>query len=424
MDMKDVIELVNTNRGTGQKENLYRMRLLLNKLGNPQQALKCVHVAGTNGKGSTSAFLSHILREAGIKTGVYTSPHLEKINERVMIDGVLITDSAFIQTTEAVARHVESVEEETGERLYSFEILTAVALLYFKEQECELVILEAGIGGRLDATNVIERPEVAIITSIGYDHMKVLGETIEQIASEKAGIIKEGGTLIYPEMTPAVNAVIEGRARENQATVRLIRTEELKEVQLSDQGGQFSFRNQADLAIRLLGRHQLMNAALAVEAAHELTKKGFEIDSAHIRSGLVNTGWPGRMEKISEHPAVIIDGAHNPEGVAVLKNNLKELYPDQSLILVCGMMKDKDYMNMIRQVLPFSKKVMTVSPDPYRGFDPFETAQRLSNEGTEAEAFDSVASVVDKLKQESSSKDTVIVMGSLYLIGEFRKYWR
>ncbi|EXJ24289.1 Dihydrofolate synthase [Alkalibacterium sp. AK22] len=423
MDMKGVIELVNTNRGTGQKEDLHRMRLLLEKLGNPQQALRCVHVAGTNGKGSTSAFLSHILREAGIRTGIYTSPHLEKINERIMIDGVRITDKAFIQTTKAVARHVESVEEETGERLYSFEILTAVSLLYFKEQECELVILEAGIGGRLDATNVIERPEVAIITSIGYDHMKVLGETIEQIASEKAGIIKEGGTLIYSEMTPSVHAVIEGKARESQATVRRIRTEELKEVQLSDQGGQFSFKGQKELSVRLIGRHQLMNAALAVEAAYELNKKGFEIQAAHIRSGLVNTGWPGRMEKISEQPTIVIDGAHNPEGVAVLKNNLKELYTDQSLILVCGMMKDKDYMSMIRQVRPLCKKVMTVSPDPYRGFNPFETARLLSDEGTEAEAFDSVTSVIDKLKQESSSKDTVIVMGSLYLIGAFRASW-
>ncbi|SDK27187.1 bifunctional folylpolyglutamate synthase/dihydrofolate synthase [Alkalibacterium thalassium] len=424
MNMTEVIELVNTNRGTGQKENLNRMRLLMSKLGNPQDSLRVVHIAGTNGKGSVSAFLSSILSQAGIKSGVYTSPHLESINERIKISGQMITDDAFIEATEIVAPFVEQVEEETGERLYSFEILTAVALLHFSVCGCELVILETGIGGRLDATNVVSSSEASIITSIGYDHMKVLGDTIEQIAAEKAGIIKSNGLVIFPEMSEEVDAVISRKAADVQADMIKVTPNHISSVNMTDTYSSFSYKEMDGLVIHLLGRHQIINAVLAVEASQILEQRGFAITSEHIRRGLELAAWPGRMEKISEHPTILIDGAHNPEGVAALRENIGYLFPDEPLTFVVGMMKDKEYKEMIEQMLPYAEKVLTVSPDPYRGFDAEATADWLKDKGQDAQAFKSVDELIVELKSQSYLNRKVIVFGSLYLIGDMRRLWQ
>ncbi|GAB2317923.1 folylpolyglutamate synthase/dihydrofolate synthase family protein [Alkalibacterium sp. s-m-22] len=424
MNMTEVIELVNTNRGTGQKENLNRMRLLMSKLGNPQDSLRVVHIAGTNGKGSVSAFLSSILSQAGIKSGVYTSPHLESINERIKISGQMITDDVFIEATEKVAPFVEQVEEETGERLYSFEILSAVALLHFSVCGCELVILETGIGGRLDATNVVSSSEASIITSIGYDHMKVLGDTIEQIAAEKAGIIKSNGLVVFPEMSEEVDAVISRKAEDVQADMIRVTPNHISSVSMTDIYSSFSYKEMDGLVIHLLGRHQITNAVLVVEAAQVLEQRGFAITSEHIRRGLELAAWPGRMEKISEHPTILIDGAHNPEGVAALRENIGYLFPDEQLIFVVGMMKDKAYKEMIEQMLPYAEKVLTVSPDPYRGFDAETTAEWLKDKGQDAQAFKSVDELIVELKSQSYLNRKVIVFGSLYLIGDMRRLWQ
>ncbi|TVP92929.1 bifunctional folylpolyglutamate synthase/dihydrofolate synthase [Alkalibacterium sp.] len=424
MNMTDVIKLVNTNRGTGKKESLSRMSLLMKKMGNPQESLKYVHIAGTNGKGSTSAFLASILNESDIKVGVYTSPHLERINERIQINGREITDEEFIRLTEAVAPLVEEVERELDEVLYSFEILTAVALAYFSEHNCELVILEAGIGGRLDATNIIETPLAAIITSIGLDHMKVLGESKEQIALEKAGIIKHNGVVIFPEMSPSIDDIVLKKARSEKAVPVQIRQSDILNVRLSEDDSVFDYKDLKNISIQLLGRHQISNAVLAIETAKILQGKGYTIEASAIKNGLMKAKWPGRMEKISEEPTVIIDGAHNPEGIEHLKNNLLRLFPDDKLIFVVGMMKDKAYMEMIRTVFPQAEKILAVSPDPYRGFDAEETAQKIVSEGIPAKAFESVESVVNNLKTSAQSDDKIVVFGSLYLIGEFRTIWK
>lgn len=424
MNMTDVIKLVNTNRGTGKKESLSRMELLMKKLGDPQKKCKYVHIAGTNGKGSTSAFLSSILNESGMRVGVYTSPHLERINERIRINDEEISDEAFIRFTERVAPLVEEVEEELDEVLYSFEILTAVALVYFSEKNCDLVILEAGIGGRLDATNIIDTPLAAVITSIGLDHMRVLGETKEAIASEKAGIIKRNGKIIYPEMSRAINEVIQNKAEKEHAEVLQVKESAITNVKLSEEVSVFDYESLENVTIQLLGRHQISNAVLAIETVQVLQTNGFAIDEEAIRNGLKKAKWPGRMEKINDEPTVIIDGAHNPEGIAHLGMNLKRLFPDDKLIFVVGMMKDKAYMEMIQTVFPKAEKMLTVSPDPYRGFDAHETAEKINAQGIPAESFDSVDSVVSYLKDSTQSTDKIIVFGSLYLIGEFRKIWK
>lgn len=423
MKMNDVIGLVNTNRGNGKKESLKRMYALLEKIGNPQKKLKFVHIAGTNGKGSTASFLSSILEQTAIKTGLFTSPHLEKINERIGINKTNITDTDFIQMTEKVAPYVDEVEKELNERLYSFEILTAVAFLYFAEKECELVILEAGIGGRLDATNTIQTPEVAVITSIGLDHMKVLGDSIESIAHEKAGIVKEKGVLIFPEMEDSLEKIFYNKAKQKQTTVRKIESADVTDVRIKEDLTTFSYKQFNPIRIHLLGMHQAMNACLALEAAQVLQDMGYEINQSDIIKGLNEARWPGRMEKISDSPLIILDGAHNPAGVKTLKQTVETIFKDEKLTFVVGMMKDKEYHDMIESILPFAHMIHTVSPDEYRGFDAQTVAAELRNKGIHAQAHVSVDSLIDMLKKESYHSDKIIVFGSLYLIGEFRQKW-
>lgn len=423
MDMHDVIELVNTNRGDGKKESLNRMQRLLDKIGNPEKALSFVHIAGTNGKGSTASFVSEILIQAKIKTGVFTSPHLEKINERIRINKEFITDEAFITVTEQVAAVVDGVERDCGERLFSFEILTAVALLHFQQQGCDLVVLETGIGGRLDATNTIPTPEVAIVTSIGMDHMRVLGDTLEKIAGEKAGIIKENGTVVLPYFTPSIDQVFTDVAKSKKAA--LIRTSDknLEDLVLTEEGSSFTYKHFQEIKVGMVGRHQVSNALLAIETALILKEKGYAITDENIRQGIADTYWPGRMEKIHNDPTIFIDGAHNPEGVVKLRESIESLFPDEKLTLVVGMMKDKEYMRMIEEILPFAKKIYTVSPDPYRGFAARVVAKELKRKGIDAEPFDSVEKVVDFLRAQNDKNEIFVVFGSLYLIGDIKKQW-
>lgn len=424
MNMEDVIQLINTNRGDGKKESLNRMQRLLDKIGNPEKALTFVHIAGTNGKGSTASFVSEILIQASIRTGVFTSPHLEVINERIRINKDYITDEALITATEHVALVVDEVEKDSGERLYSFEILTAVALLYFYQQGCELVVLETGIGGRLDATNTIPAPEVAIVTSIGMDHTRVLGDTLEKITTEKAGIIKENGTVVIPHFTPSIDQVFDEAAAEKKAVLIKTSDKDLKDLRVTEEGSTFTYKHYRDVMIRMVGRHQVSNALLAIEAALILREKGYEIADEDIKQGIAETYWPGRMEKIQRDPTIFIDGAHNPEGVVKLRESIESLFPEGNLTLVVGMMKDKDYMRMIEEILPFAKKIYTVSPDPYRGFAARVVAKELKNKGIDAESFDSVNEVIEFLENQKNKSETIIVFGSLYLIGDIKRQWK
>lgn len=424
MDLKDVIALVNTSRGNGKKESLNRMHYLLDKIGNPEKKLSFIHVAGTNGKGSTASFISAILNQANIKTGVFTSPHLEKINERIRIDNAFITDENFIKTTEQVAAVVDEVEEDCGERLYSFEILTAVALLYFWQQKCDLVVLETGIGGRLDATNTIPTPEVAVVTSIGKDHMRVLGDTLEKIASEKAGIIKENADVVLPEFTPSIHQVFLEVAAKKNAVIHGTSIKDTEKLKVTENGSTFSYKQFKDLKVTMVGKHQVSNALLAIETVLVLREKGYRIRDENIRRGIEAAYWPGRMEKIQEYPTIFIDGAHNPEGVKKLRETIETFFKDEKLIFIVGMMKDKDYMTMIEEVLPFAEKVYTVSPDPYRGFAARIVAKELREKGVKAEPFDSVNEVIELLEKKKGSNETFVVFGSLYLIGDIKKLWK
>lgn len=421
MNIAEVIALVNTNRGNGKKENLNRMHLLMDKLGNPQKRLKFIHIAGTNGKGTTAAFIASILEETSLKTGLFTSPHLEVINERIKIDQQNISDESFIQFTERVVLSVEEVESELSEKLYSFEILTAIALLYFAEQECDMVILETGIGGRLDSTNVIQSPEVAVITSIGLDHMAMLGNTVEDIAKEKAGIIKNGSTVITCFLEGSLREIFVCKATQERASLLMINPKDIEVVSASIKGQIFRYKDFKKLMIRMIGEHQLSNAAIAIEVAIALQNKGYDLTNQSIKSGLEKAFWAGRMETLLEDPIVITDGAHNEQGVALLSKNLRTLFPDKKFTFVVGMMRDKAYMDMIKRVGDLANLFITVSPDPWRGFDAETVASDLRERGYLARSAKQTFEIIDYIQNKASKDEMIIVFGSLYLVGELRK---
>ncbi|WP_245570072.1 bifunctional folylpolyglutamate synthase/dihydrofolate synthase [Lacticigenium naphthae] len=418
--MQEVISLINTNRGNGRKENLNRMRLLMEKIGDPQKELKFIHLAGTNGKGSTAAFVDSILKKSGLNTGLFTSPHLQRINERLQINGAEITDEEFIQTTQLVEPYVGQVEEELGEKLYAFEILTAVAFLYFKEKEVDIVILETGVGGRLDATNVITQSEVSVITSIGMDHMKVLGNTIEEIAKEKAGIIKKSGTIVTYPFSKSIQTIVEEIAWEKETKWIPVDPAQLTILSSSIDGQRFTYKGTDEWAIQMLGIHQVYNAVTALEAMWVLQDKGWPVTIDSIREGLATAFWPGRLEKVCEEPLVLLDGAHNLQGVEMLRENADVLFPDQVLHFLIGTMEDKEYEKMIALMEGKAKSLLFLAPKSERAFDAEAVERLVEKEGIKSRFFKTPAEGAQYIRTQIPKDEVCMVFGSLYLVGDMR----
>lgn len=421
MDMQDVIALVNTNRGKGKKKNLNRINYLLNELGNPQTQLKVIHVAGTNGKGSTSSLMMSILREAGYKVGLFTSPHLESINERIRINDTFITDEEFIRLTERVSVAVEKTEYELNESLHAFEILTAVAYLYFSSKPVDVVILEAGIGGRLDATNTIPQSLVSIITSIGLDHVKVLGNTPEKIAEEKAGIVKVGGDLVTFDPPESLKTIFEKKCSEQRATYHRVETSKLQVTEVTLEKQVFDYKQYKNLSIRLLGTHQVRNALLAIEAMEILRTKNYSISDQAIHRGLENAFWPGRWEKISNTPLAFMDGAHNQPAVEELMKTINSLFPQEKITFILGMMQDKSYQTMLETVMPKANKFLTLAPDSERAIESETMAENLRKEGFKAKPLASPREALDYIQHEAEEDEIIVVFGSLYLVGNIKE---
>lgn len=421
MSMEKVISYVNTNRGNGKKEGLERLHTLLEAVGNPHKNLTYIHITGTNGKGSTGAIFSSVLREAGLDVGVFTSPHLEVVNERIRINSDDITDNDFIRLVEYIEPIVLALEEKNKEKFYAFELLTTVAFLYFQEQQPDFVILEAGIGGRLDSTNVIESSAVSIVTSIGLDHMAVLGGTKEAIMAEKVQILKEKGHLIVGPVEESLKEITKKRADEVNGSVTFLNTENIriKETTLSKQV--FSYKKWKNLNLTLLGKHQIENACLVLEASDVLIEKGYPLTSEIIRQGLGKVDWPGRFEKVLDEPLFYLDGAHNEASVKRLVETLEEVFPSNQFYFVIGMMRDKPYEKMIKEVTHLTKEFILISPDPTRGFDAKEVALTLKEEGYQAIAKESVAEVLTYIKEKIPKDETVIQFGSLYLVGDIKR---
>ena len=416
MTAEQAIEYIHSVFWKGSIPGLGRTQALLAKMGNPEKKLKFVHIAGTNGKGSTAAMTASILQKAGYRTGLYTSPYIYRFNERMQVNGEQIEDAELAEITEYVKPLADSMEESPTE----FELVSCIAFEYFLRQKCDIVVLEVGMGGALDSTNVIEVPEVAVITNIGLDHTEVLGDTVEAIAETKSGIFKEGGHAVVYRSTPSVEAVYERICAERNVTLHKADFDSLK-LKSHDLFGQvFDCGDRKNLELPLLGDHQLHNASVVLSIADTLIERGWNITEQNIRDGLQDVSWPGRFDIVSRDPLFIIDGGHNPQCIEALVKNIQDYLQDKNVIALTGVLADKDYGEMYRPVMPLVKEFVCVTPPNPRKLEANELAEHLRKAGAQAIGCETIEDGVRTAIQRAGENGVVLCFGSLYSIGSIR----
>lgn len=401
-----MVHKIENKRRFGSLPGVLVCKKLLEAVGNPQKELACIHIAGTNGKGSTAAFLHKILQEAGIRTGLFTSPHLIDFTERIQVNGERISKEDALR----LGKMLLELEIDTEPAMFDY--CFVMAMIYFKEQGCQLVVLETGLGGRLDATNVIDAPLLSIITKIGLDHMDILGNTLREIAQEKAGILKPNSRAVIESQTKEVLTVLQQTCENLEIPFCLVDTQQIVPTESG-----FLYGTQEEYTMKMLGSHQRENAMAAVLAARELQKLGYSVTEEAIHNGVAKARWNGRMEIVSKKPFLMIDGAHNGHGVEALVKSLRELYPNEKFHFVMGVLADKDYRKMAEQVIPLAEKVTTVTPDSSRALRGSELAEYISSYGVEAKNREDFEEILEELSDE----ERTVVFGSLYFIGEIRK---
>lgn len=421
MNYEEALNFIHGTLKFGSKLGLHNITALLELMGNPHRKLKFVHVAGTNGKGSTVAFISQILMEAGYRVGIYTSPYLERFTERMKVNDREIAPDELASITEWVKGKIEILLERGEAHPTEFEIVTAIAFEYYLRKQCDIVVLEVGLGGRFDSTNVIDTPEAAVITTISYDHMDILGDTLEKIAYEKAGIIKTGGQVVLYPQRPEVEAVFRQVCNERKATLHKVDLNTLQIRSFGENGQDFNFEDYRDLHIGLLGVHQAGNAAVGVKTMGLLAEKGFNIKEKDIRAGLASTKWPGRFELLCRSPLLVIDGAHNREGAIALAGNLQKYFPGRRITFIIGVLRDKDYTGMIEAVAPIASRFVAVTPFSPRALPARELVNVLGNYCKNVENRDTIEDAVRTCMEQAGESDLICAFGSLYYIGEVRK---
>lgn len=415
LSYEEVIEQIENKRRFGNLTGVEITAKMLEAFSHPEQGMKFIHIAGTNGKGSVSAFLCSILQEAGLKVGMFTSPHLVDFRERIRINGKMIEKEDAGQLGEML------LSTDFGVCPTMFDYCLIMAVLYFKQQKCDVAVIETGLGGRLDSTNALGVPAVSVITKIGYDHMAILGETLPEIAAEKAGIIKTGTKLVLESQ----------EAEAKEVFLEKIKACGIKEYQFVDMdalhgtvadGVQcFSYKNHVDLKMKLLGVHQYENAAAAVLAAEYFLKESHapEKVEAAVRKGIANARWKGRMEVMSKEPFFLIDGAHNSNGVDALKRSLMALYPGEKFHFIMGVMADKDYELMVEMLLPLAIDFKTVTVESERALQGEKLAEYICKQRIPAESIKSLEEALSSI----TNKDRTIAFGSLYFIGEIEDFY-
>ena len=394
---------------------LDRTRELLRKLGEPQKRLKFVHVAGSNGKGSTCAMLDAILRAAGYRTGLYTSPYIQDFCERIQIDGQNIPGEALADVTERVRTVAEAMEDHPSQ----FELVTAAAMLYFAEQRCDIVVLEVGMGGALDSTNVIDCPEAAVITNIGLEHTEYLGDTLEKIAATKAGIIKPGCRAVCYDGASEVTAVIRRVCAERNVPLRFADYRKVEPQGQSLDGQRFRW-NGAEYRLALLGAHQLRNAATVLETVAALRESGWSIPETAVREGLERVKWPARLEVMQREPLFLIDGGHNPQCAEALCASLQELLGEKKAVFLLGVLADKDYPRMMALLTPLAQEFICLTPLSDRALPADELAAYLQAQGARATACADIPAGLRAAFAAAGTDGAVVAFGSLYLVGAIR----
>lgn len=424
MNYKEAMEYIKEVGNFGSNYGLERTERILELLGNPHKKIKCIHIAGTNGKGSTTAILNSILIEEGFRVGMYTSPFLEEFEERIQINKKNIKKDELASTIEIIKKAVDKVIEEGYSHPTEFEIITCLMFEYFYKNKVDYALIEVGLGGRLDSTNVIN-PVLTIITSIGLDHMNLLGNTIEEIAREKGGIIKPNVPLILYPQKKSVKEELLSIAKEKKSKVYIVDEKDAKLININKK--EFyqeieikGFLKKYKVELRLLGKHQILNCQVAINAVEVLSKiEGFNIKN--IEKGISNAKWIGRLEVLKEKPLVVIDGAHNIQGIKMLKNNILEYFNYNNMYLLIGILSDKQVDDMINEIVPLSKKVIALTPHSHRAELASELKLHIEKVNKNVLSFENYEDGLEEVLKDAKEDDLVLVTGSLYMIGDIRK---
>ncbi|MBO7293056.1 MAG: bifunctional folylpolyglutamate synthase/dihydrofolate synthase [Clostridia bacterium] len=414
MTIEETMAYIHATAWQGSRPGLSRITALLSALGNPEADLRCIHIAGTNGKGSTSAMLDAILRAAGYRTALFTSPYLYAFGERMQIDGVPIPDDALCRVIDRIRPAVDAMEDRPTE----FELITAAAFVYFADEGVDVAVIEVGMGGRLDATNVLEAPLLSVITGIALDHTAYLGDTVEAIAREKAGILRPGTLAVSGALDEGVRRVLREEAAERGTEIAFTDLRELRDVRPTRFGSDFSYRGRKGLHIPFAASYQPKNAALVLDACDALVARGLRLTEEAIARGLRKVAWPGRFEYLSHDPDVVFDGSHNPEGIEAALRSIEALYEGKFLLLT-GVMGDKDYGAMIDTLSPRVARAFCVRPDNPRALPADELAAAWQASGVTASGYPTVPAAMQAAVTAAKAEDLpLFILGSLYLYRE------
>ena len=424
MKYQEAMKYITEVGNFGSNYGLERTYKLLELLDNPQDKLKIIHVAGTNGKGSTTAMITSMLKGCGYKVGMYTSPFLEEFEERIQINGENIPKEKLAQLITKIKYAVDKVIEEGYNHPTEFEIITVLMFLYFATEEVDFAVVEVGLGGRLDSTNVIT-PILSVITSISFDHTNLLGNTLEEIAAEKAGIIKSCiPTVIYPQEEMA-ERVSSSKCQELDSKLYKINKEDAKLINIIKedkiyQQVKVKLDDEYDVKLPLLGEHQILNLAVALKALEVIKDKAPKLNRESIVKSLATVRWNGRLEIMSNSPYVVIDGAHNIQGITQLDKNIKKYFEYKDMYLILGILADKDVEDMVKVITPKAKKVFTVTPNSMRAETAEELLEEVKKYNESCEAYNDYKNAFEDALKLCKKDDLLLISGSLYMIGEMR----
>lgn len=416
MTYEEALTYIHSVCWKGSIPGLGRTQELLRRMGNPEKKLKFVHIAGTNGKGSTAAMTASILHKAGYRTGLYTSPFLIRFNERMAVDGQDIPDEELAEITEFVKPHAEAMADHPTE----FELVTAIAMEFFARRHCDIVSLEVGMGGLLDSTNVIEPPEVAVITNIGLDHTEFLGNTLPEIAETKSGIIKEGCQVVTYRGGQDVEAVYERVCRERHANWRTPDFDAIRLKEHSFAGQVFDYAPYENIRTPLLGEHQLKNTAVVLTIVDALRAKGWNITDQNVYDGIAQVRWPCRFELLRQNPVFIVDGGHNPQCLEALAANVRDYLQGREITALTGVLADKDYTDMYAIMAPLVTRFVTVTPDNPRALSAEALKAFLGKFGKPVTSCGSIGEGVAEAIRQAGPDGVVLAFGSLYMAGDIR----
>ena len=402
----------------GSVLGLENMKALLDRLDNPQESLKFIHISGTNGKGTVLAYLSTILRKAGYRTGRYISPTLFSYRERIQVNEEIIEKEALARHVTAIADAVADMKEKKAGVPTAFEIETALAFLYFKEKNCDIVVLETGLGGALDATNIIETTQLEVIAPISMDHTDILGKTLKEIAAQKAGIIKPHTTMVTAVQKEEAKEVLQRVCKEKECQFCEVEREEIKDVHYGYIQQSFSYKEWKNIEISLAGEFQIENGALALEAVNQLRKAGFSLLAEAVYAGMKETKWTGRFTVMSQNPLIILDGAHNPQAAEALRKSLELYFKGKKLYYVFGVFQDKDYKKIIEITAPLAEHIITVeTPDNPRALPAEDLRKQVEKVNASVETGESIEAAIEKNLSYMGAEDVLVIFGSLSFLG-------